>query len=329
MINDSLIVMEPDIVKAKFIINDKRIYTLDFNIEMKELKIMIRAAAHIKKNNFRLFCEGKEYTKYNQETFESLFQNKHLVVFTLQLGEDEIEKESEVVLQMNSPCHDHPEKFLLFYCFDCDYSICCDCFTIGIHKGHRIQDKCYYLLPSKFLVQKMFESWGNNPYQDYKIDTDLADYKNKINTYFAELIKILNYIKSHCIELVDSYNITNLKSLENIRNSVRDIKLNSVIALDRLKESINIKDIVNNPQIFKDFDTSYKKFKNVQNNEFRKNIEIFSKLNKEVSKTVKKLIDSTYNNIKLKIMDNFDCVYFHEIKAKIGRLLITPVDKIQ
>ena len=304
MINDSIIFMEPNIVKAKFIVTEKRIYNLEFDqdIEMKELKVMIRVAAHLRNTNFRLFCEGKEYTEYDQETFESLFPNKHLVAFTLHLGEGEILKESEVVLQINSPCPDHPEKFLLFYCFDCGSSICCDCFTIGIHKGHHIQDKCYYLLPSKFLVQKMFESWGNNPYQDYKISTDLGDYKKKITVYFGELFKMLNNIKVKCIELVDQYNNTNLDSVESIRNSVRGIKLNCVLALDKLKDSINIKDIVNNPQIFKDFDIAYKKLKRAQDEQFRRNLEVFKKLNEEMSKNITNLINSTYNNIRTNLM---------------------------
>ena len=329
MFNDSLMVMEPNIVKAKFIVAEKRIYALEFDqdIEMKELKVMIRVAAHLRNINFRLFCEGKEYTKYNKETFESLFPNQHLVVFTLQLGEGEILRESEVVLQINSPCPNHPEKFLLFYCFDCGLSICCDCFTIGIHKGHHIQDKCYYLLPSKFLVQKMFESWGNNPYIDYKIGTDLSDYKNKINIYFGELFKMLNDIKAKSIELVDVYNNTNLNSLESIRNSVRDIKLNCVKALDKLKDSINIKDIVNNPQIFKEFDIAYKKLKKTQNEQFRKNLEAFAKLNEEISKNVINLVNKTYNNIKENLKHILGCNIFNQYKIEISNLLIAPMDK--
>ena len=60
-INDSSLGLEPNIVKAQFIISNRRVYNLEFdqNIEMKELKIMIQVAAHLKKNNFRLFCEGK------------------------------------------------------------------------------------------------------------------------------------------------------------------------------------------------------------------------------------------------------------------------------
>ena len=173
----------------------------------------------------------------------------------------------------------------------------------------------------------MFESWGNNPYQDYKIGTDLADYKNKINIYFGELFKMLNDIKVKCIELVDLYNNTNLHSVESIRNSVRDIKVNCIIALDKLKDAINIKDIVNNPQIFKEFDIAYKKLKKAQNEQFRKNLEAFAKLNEEMSANIINLVNTTYNNIKENLMYILDCDIFNQIKMEINNLLIAPVDK--
>ena len=54
---DSLMDIEPNIVKAQFIVTSSRIYNLEFdqNIEFRELKAMIQVAAHLKKNNFRLY----------------------------------------------------------------------------------------------------------------------------------------------------------------------------------------------------------------------------------------------------------------------------------
>ena len=82
---------EPNIIKAKFIISSYRIYTLDFdpNIQMQELKLMIEKAAHLSKNNFKLFSEGEEYTHYNEEKFNSIFPDQDLAVFTLQVGPGE------------------------------------------------------------------------------------------------------------------------------------------------------------------------------------------------------------------------------------------------
>ena len=135
MLNNTSMDIEPNIVKAQFIINSKRHYTLEFdqNIEFRELKEMIRVAAHLKKNNFRLFCDGDEYTQCHEETFESIFPNKNLVVFSIEPGEGEVYDETELLIQINSPCPQHKEKFLMFYCFDCGVSICSDCFTFKIN----------------------------------------------------------------------------------------------------------------------------------------------------------------------------------------------------
>jgi len=78
----------PNIIKAKFIISSNRIYTLDFdhNIQMQELKLMIQKAAHLSKNNFKLFSEGEEYTQYNEEKLDSIFPDQNLIEFLLEIG---------------------------------------------------------------------------------------------------------------------------------------------------------------------------------------------------------------------------------------------------
>ena len=327
---DSLMDIEPNIVKAQFIVTSSRIYNLEFdqNIEFRELKAMIQVAAHLKKNNFRLFSDGEEYTQYNDESFESIFPDKKLVVFRLEKGEGEAFDETELLLQINSPCKHHKEKFLLFYCFDCGDSICSDCFTHGSHKGHNIQDKCYYLLPSKFLVQKMFESWSSNPYEDYKISADLTEYKTKLNNvFFAQLFQMLKEVQNKCNDLIDNYNSVNMNSLGNLRDSVRDIKVVCVKALDDLKDKLNIKDIVNNVEIFKNFDVAYKELARIQNENFRKNLGKFRDLNQNVSKLVIGVIDQIYNTILEVLKKIVNNEKFMEIKMTIGEKYVRPVNQ--
>ena len=108
---------EPNIAKAKFMLSINRVYNLEFdqNITMFELKLMIQKAAHLPSKNFRIFSHGVEYTKYNEETFESLFHEQKLVEFTLELKKGEINNETILLLQMNCPCTTHEDKFLLYY----------------------------------------------------------------------------------------------------------------------------------------------------------------------------------------------------------------------
>ena len=326
----SIMDSEPNIVKAKFIVTNTRIYTLEFdqNIQMKELKTMIKVAAHLSKNNFRLFCDYQECTQYNEETFESIFPNQNYVVFRIQKGEGEVFDEAELLLQLDSQCPYHAEKFLLFYCFDCNCSICCDCFTIGTHKGHHIQDKCYYLLPSKFLVEKLFQSWSFNSQYDFKITTDLSALKNKINNVlFFQLFQMLKEVQTKCNDLVDNYNNVNINSSMNIKNSVQEIKISCVKALDNLKEKINIKDIANNPQIFKEFDMAYKKLGNLEKEKFSKKIEMFKKLNANVSILVNNLVEKIYNLILDAINQALNEQQYNDIKVQINEKMIIPVDQ--
>ena len=320
---------EPNIRKAKFILSNTHIYTLDFdyNIQMRELKLLIQKAAHLKKNGFRLFSNGVEYTQYNDEIFVSLFPNQQLVVFTLEKTNIEFGEENELLLELNTPCPEHIDKFLLYYCFNCGTSICSNCFTYGKHKGHLIQDKCFYLLPSKYLVQKMFEGISQKPYEDYTIEKDLSNIKITINNQFEDLFKKLKEIQNKCNLLLDSYNNVNISSLKNIRESVRDIKLSAIRELDKLKNEINIKQILNDNQIFLDFDTSFKELANLYKEKFNKNIIIFKELNYEVSISITSFITNICDNLRLCLNNALDNQKFNNMNIQINQKLIQPLDQ--
>ena len=322
---------EPNIRKAKFIVSPNRIYTLEFdqNIEIKELKTMIQKAAHLKKNSFSLFNEGEDYTQYSDETFDSFFPDQTFVVFTLEPGlEEENKDEAELLLQINMPCPEHNYKFLLYYCFDCEKSICSECFTNGSHRGHKIQDKCFYLLPSKYLVEKMFDNWSKKPYEDIKISVDLNEYKNRLNNVvFKKLFEMLKETQNKCNILIDKYNTINQNSLSNIRNSVRNIKLSCIKGLDEYKNVINIKDIINNQEVFLDFDHTYKEMGKKQKEKFRENLQQFQELNKEISILVKNLINNICNNIKDILTKCLDNRQYEDIQKKINIKMIKPINE--
>ena len=323
---------QPLIRKAQFILPNERIYTLEFdnNIQMQELKLMIQKAAHLKRRNFHLFSNGEEYTQYNTEIFGSLFPNQDLVIFTLELGKDDDNiLENELILQTNSACNLHPDKFLLYYCFTCGNSICSDCFNIGTHKNHIIQDKCFYLLPSKYLVDKIFINWSQKPYEDFNISEDLSEFKKKMNSImFQELFNMLKKIQEKCNKLIDEYNQVNITSLNNIRNSVRDIKISCIKILDELKDEIGIKNIIKNEDIFIEFDKIYKELGKTQNEQFQKNLNNFNELNKNISILVQNLIKQIYSNIYKTLNDMLIDNQYENIQNQINNKLIKPYEEI-
>ena len=323
---------QPLIRKAQFILPNERIYTLEFdnNIQMQELKLMIQKAAHLKRRNFHLFSNGEEYTQYNTEIFGSLFPNQDLVIFTLELGKDDDNiLENELILQTNSACNLHPDKFLLYYCFTCGNSICSDCFNIGTHKNHIIQDKCFYLLPSKYLVDKIFINWTQKPYEDFNISEDLSEFKKKMNSImFQELFNMLKKIQEKCNKLIDEYNQVNITSLNNIRNSVRYIKISCIKILDELKDEIGIKNIIKNEDIFIEFDKIYKELGKTQNEQFQKNLDNFNELNKNISILVQNLIKQIYSNIYKTLNDILIDNQYENIQNQINNKLIKPYEEI-
>ena len=332
ILSDSNAFIEPDIRKAKFIFPTGKTYTLDFdkNIQMMELKTMIQKAAHLRKDSFILVSECVNITKYNEETFDSLFPDKQLVSFEVYNYEERPDEIIELLLQINKPCPDHDYKCLLYYCFDCGKSICSQCCINEIHKGHRIQDKSFYLLPSKYLADKMFENWSKKPYEDFKISASLYEYKARLNDkIFSELFQLLKEVQNKCNGLIDKYNQINESSLNNIRDSVRDIELYCIRALDEYKNAKDIKDIINSEEMFIEFDNTYKKLASQQKEKFRENIQKFKDLNKSISLLVQNLIDKICKNIKDNLLAVLNQKEYENIENKINMKLIKPLDKVQ
>ena len=79
MLSDSIIGVQPNIVKAQFIVTESRIYTLEFdqNIQMKELKIMIQVAAHLKKKISAYFMKVKNIPNIMMNHLNHFFQMKN------------------------------------------------------------------------------------------------------------------------------------------------------------------------------------------------------------------------------------------------------------
>ena len=141
---------------------------------------------------------------------------------------------------------------------------------------------------------------------------------------FQELFNMLRKVQEKCNLLIDEYNQVNTTSLNNIRNSVRDIKLSCIKALDGLKDDLNIQNIVNNQDIFIQFDKEYKDLGKEQNEKFKKNLENFGELNKKVSILVENLIRQIYSVIYKTLNDMLEDSQFQNVKKQINMKLIKP-----
>ena len=145
---------------------------------------------------------------------------------------------------------------------------------------------------------------------------------------FQELFNMLKKIQEKCNKLIDEYNQVNITSLNNIRNSVRDIKISCIKILDELKDEIGIKNIIKNEDIFIEFDKIYKELGKTQNEQFQKNLNNFNELNKNISILVQNLIKQIYSNIYKTLNDMLIDNQYENIQNQINNKLIKPYEEI-
>lgn len=185
-------------------------------------------------------------------------------------------------------------------------------------------------MPSKFLVDKLFENVTKNPYEEYKYyeDQALADLKLNINKIiFDKLFETLKNIKNKISNLIEQYHYQNIQSFDIIRNSIRDIKVYYIKLLDDLKEKMNIKDIINNEQIFLDFDKAYKKLGKLKNEKFQYNYSSYTEFNQIIPGLIKNMI----NEINEKILYNLNQIVndqrFENILTQINMISVKNIEK--
>ena len=185
-------------------------------------------------------------------------------------------------------------------------------------------------MPSKFLVDKLFEDVINNPYEKYKYfeDQTLAELRININKLiFDKLFETLKNIQNKISNLIEQYHYQNFQSFDIIRNSIRDIKVYYIQLLDDLKEKMNIKDIVNNEQIFLDFDKAYKTLEKFKNEKFQYNYSSYTEYNQIIPGLIKDMI----NEINEKILYNLNQIVndqsFENILTQINMRTFKNIDK--
>ena len=321
---------EPTTKKGIFIIPPKRNYKLEFdaNTTIKELKIMIGKAANLKNIPIRLFSEGKEYTNYNELKFETLFPNENNIIFTVEINKhSEIFSQDEITVYIKTTCQKHPDKFLHYYCFTCNDSVCYECLTEGAHINHLIKDKWQYLLPSGFLAEKTFEKYTQKDLYDYMASQDLTEFKKQVNEImFENIFNMIRTIKDNFNTLIDKYINFNQTSIYDISDSIKDMKASLVKYLDKLKESLNVNDVINNIQIFTTFDSNYKEINKLLNDKIESKIFKIRQLKEEISSSITIKINKIYSSIK-ELLNH--CIIDDDNIFNIGNSFSTDIKNIK
>jgi len=309
----------PKIVKAIFIVDKDRRYSLDVNqtISIYNLKKMIIAAAFLGKN-LRIFHEGIEYTNNESDSLLDLFPELDTIIFDLQLSYENIEEFDDLIkLKLSDKyCPLHFSKYPYFYCHTCKKSICSECAKSGQHKNHDIKEKYDYLQSSQNLVKNIFGNVSDwNPESEDKYYLKLKD-KIKFK-HFDSLVKILKEIEGKLISLVDDFIKKNKKNISDIKQNMIQVRNNVAEGFDDLKDKICIEDMMLDEEIYLTFDSKYKDILKNKNkilgdietyNQFKQKLKILEENIENIYKEIYEFLDKyraneIYNSINEKIKE--------------------------
>ena len=257
----------PILRQVKFILSPSLSYTFDVNntIKILYLKKMISAAARLRKHSFRIYNNNIDYTDYDDSSLMSLFPNLQFIIFTIHRTEDNAFYQDDTILKININlyCKDHSSKYLSYYCYTCNQSICSLCILNSNHKGHNYIEKTDYLQSSKVLVNNVFKG---NKVLSGKVN-ELLSKQNCIrniigdgleNVLFKPIYDTIKEIEVKLNDIIMKYNSLNKKSLEVFSDNLLVVQNYCVQGIDNLKENVNVEDIIVNENVFMTFDKAYR-----------------------------------------------------------------------
>ena len=319
----------PKIRQTKFILPNNRIYLFDVNqnISIYKLKKMIIVAANIGKN-VRIFHDGIEYTDKDSYCLDELFPDLQLVEFTLELPGVQVEEiENLINLKLRTYCKGHQGKYPNFYCFTCGNSICTDCLKDNNHKGHNIKEKYDYLQESKDLIENLFKDLKDLLSKTNGVPEEIIkQLKAKITIqFFPELVKIVKQIEENMINLILFFLEKDQNNYKLVQNNLVSLKSSCAEGLDKLKENIEIEDLMIDENVFLTFDSKFKSINN-EKDKIKKDIEIYKAFTNNLN-IIQNIVENTYNEIYSFLIKYLEITKFTDIRNKININDITEVNK--
>ena len=320
----------PKIRQTRFILPKNRIYLFDVNqnITIYKLKKMISVAANIGKN-VRIFQNKIEYTDKDPYTLEELFPDLQLVEFTIESTLEQIEESNDIInVKLKSYCNGHKGKYPNFYCYTCGKSICSNCLRDNnAHKGHNFKEKYDYLLESKDLIESLFKDMKDILNKENGVPDELVnELKAKISIkFFPKLVEIVKEIEKNMINLILFFLEKDQYNYKLIQKNLISLKSSCAEGLDKLKENIEIEDMMIDENVFLTFDSKFKGISN-EKEKIKKDVETYKNFTEKLH-LVQNIVEKTYNEIYEFLMKYLEITKFLDIKNKINMDNIPEVNK--
>lgn len=325
----------PKIVTTVFYVDPKhgRNYSFDVNqnMTMSHLKGILIVAANVSKLGLRIFHKQTEveYTKYKDETLEELFPNLEKIEFVTLIDRSYRIQQEHEQLNLGKTCDIHPHKYCIFYCFDCEKSLCSLCIGGGDHQGHALSEKFDYLKPSDKIVDSLFSDLDGmiaNVVKSSNKEKESEELKLRLRMdYFPSLIELLRKIELKLVEQIDNFNkhcTVNVKVVE--ENSTR-LKESCIEGLDELKYQIDIENMLKDEGVFLHFDHKVKEM----SQEKSRIIDDADKLHKIIKSFgyIKTRLESIYIEIKVFLEKYLNTSIYDEIKNSVEENKVKEINK--
>lgn len=296
----------PKIVKTIFHVDPSqgRDYNFDVNhnICMSELKGILVAAANVNRLGLRVYDKftEEELTHYKEETLQQLYPKKDVIEFIIHIDRSYKVTLQHEHLKLGTTCSEHPVKYCIFYCFDCQKSLCSMCVGTSNHHGHSLSEKFDYLKPSKEIVGGLFADLDDivEKVASSNNTEDIENFKVKLKMkYFPSLIEILRQIEARITEQIDVFNNHCSVSIKTVKDNSVKLKEHCVEGLNELKYQLDIENMLRDEGVFLHFDYKVKEM----TNEKQRIVSDTEKLDKIIKSFgfIKKKLETIYTEIKV------------------------------
>ena len=330
-----MIETNPVIKKATFILPNSLKYTFDVNetTTMFDLKKVLTIAAHLGKNTFRIFgqADNKDYTECDGDRLSFLFPTIPEVVFIIKTFES---KKGLTASSMKLPddefCNIHKYKYKTLYCFNCQESLCLECFGKQVeHSNHYVLEKYDYLASSDVLVKRAFES--NMDFKktanDFKVnDKTIIYYKNLCNLQkFKKLKDMISVIENKTNSLIEYYNKSIVASSETLVKNVTLIPQLCVNEIEKIKDEVGIERVCIDQKVFLEFDKRYKVLAGTQSDKLKKDISRFNEINSTLPDQIIGFTDNLCDEVEKMLSEKVHAQEFETLTHKIDASQIDEV----
>ena len=319
----------PRIRQVRFILPKNRKYLFDVNqnISIHKIKKMIIVAANLGKN-VRIFHDDIEYTDKDPYCLDELFPDLSLVEFRIEPPKVQTQEMDYLInLKLRPHCNNHQGKYPNFYCYTCGASVCTDCLRENKHRGHDLKEKYDYLIESKVLVENLFKDLKDLLDRTNGIPEELINQlKAKISiTFFPKLVEIVKQLEQNMINLILFFLEKDKNNYQLIQNNLVSLKSSCAEGVDKLKENIEIEDLMVDENVFLTFDAKLNGLNN-EKDKIRQDIETY-KLFTDNLKLIENIVEKTYTEIYEFLVKYLEITKFSDIKSKINMDHISEINK--